>query len=274
MKKLLLSFAFIGASIASFAQLGSLTVGQAAPNFTVTDLHGHSHTLSNYAGKYVIVDFFTYWCGPCQATSPIINEFYKKYGCNGYDIVVIAMEGDGTTEQTQNFEDNYGGDANFPTPTVAGLTGGGNTVHTSYAPQAYPTIILIGPDGLIKNTDIWPVSAVSSLETAITNAGGSSALVVHNCSLASLNEESLLESATIYPNPSNSNASISISSPVNGTMNAEVIDVNGKVISSITQNVTEGENTISLNAEGIENGTYIVKITLNGSEKRISFVKM
>jgi hypothetical protein len=57
-------------------------------------------------------------------------------------------------------------------------------------------------------------------------------------------------------------------------MNAEVIDVNGKVISSVSQNVTEGENSISLHTEGIENGTYIVKITLNGTEKRISFVKM
>lgn len=274
MKKLLLSLAFVGASVASFAQLGSLTVGATAPNFTVTDLHGHSHTLSNYLGKYVIIDFFTYWCGPCQATAPIINDFYKKYGCNGYDIVVIAMEGDGTTEQTQNFEDNYGGDANYPTPTVAGLTGGGSGVHTSYAPQAYPTIILIGPDGLIKNTDIWPVSAVSSLENAITNAGGSSALVVHNCSLASLDEISVLETATIYPNPTNSNSSISLNSTVNGQLTADIIDVNGKVISSVTTNVNEGENTISLDTREIENGTYIVKITLNGSEKRISFVKM
>ncbi|MFN5984574.1 MAG: redoxin domain-containing protein [Fluviicola sp.] len=273
MKKLLLSLAIAGSSFASIAQLSTLTVGSTAPNFTVTDLHGHSHTLSEYSGKYVVVDFFAYWCGPCAAIAPTINDFYKKYGCNAYDVVVLAIEYEGTIAQTQAFEDANGGDANFPTPTVAGQNTGA-AVHAAYSPAAFPTIILIGPDGLIKNTDIWPISSVATLETAVTNAGGSSALVVHNCSLASVEEVSVLESATIYPNPSNLNASISLSSLVNGTMNAEVIDVNGKVISSVSQNVTEGENSISLHTEGIENGTYIVKITLNGTEKRISFVKM
>ena len=147
MKKIITSLSFVLALGLSQAQLNNYSVGQTAPDFTVTDLEGHTHHLSDYAGKWVIVDFFAYWCGPCAATAPTINEFYKKYGCNDYDIVVLGLEYEGTTAQTQDFEDANGGDPNHPTPTVSGLDGGAAAVHSAYGPAAFPTIVLIGADG-------------------------------------------------------------------------------------------------------------------------------
>lgn len=258
MKKTLLFFA-LTLTFMSKAQLNNFSVGQAAPNFTVTDLHGHTHNLSDYAGKWVMIDFFAYWCGPCAATAPIINDFYKKYGCNTYDIVVLALEGEGTTAQTQAFEDANGGDANFPTPTVSGLNGGADAVHAVYGPAAFPTIIIVGPDGLIKNEDLWPISSITSIETAFTSAGASSAMVVNSCSVAGV-EELQLTSNAVYPNPTKGNLNFKITSSNTTDLELNVYSVQGsKLLSVSNQKVVGGENNIALDLSDLSEGHYFLE---------------
>lgn len=251
----LLSF---GLAFLGNAQLNNFSVGQQAPDFTVTDIHGHQHQLNDYAGKWVLVDFFAYWCGPCAATAPIINEFYKKYGCNSYDVVVLALEGDGTTAQTEEFEQNNGGDLNNPTPTVSGLNGGAAAVHTTYGPDAYPTIILIGNDGLIKNIDIWPISNVGSIEAAFSSAGGSSALVEHSCSSLEVDELSF-ETAAVFPNPSGGDISLALSAPNKTDVLIEVYSTQGKLVKQFpAQVLTGGKNIIHLDLGDLDNGHYML----------------
>ena len=244
------------------AQLTNYSVGDAAPDFTVTDLHGKTHKLSDYAGKWVMIDFFAYWCGPCAAVSPIINEFYKKYGCNGFDIIVIGLEGDGTTAQTQDFEDQNGGDANYPTPTVSGLDGGANAVHTLYGPAAYPTIIIVGPDGLIKNADLWPISSISSIETAFNTAGAGATLVAHNCDLLGVNEnESILLESFISPNPSDGNLKLEVNLVNQKNLDVEVYSLLGEKLTSFSySNLIEGKNNIDMDLTSLQSGYYFVSL--------------
>ena len=260
MKKFLLSiFASAAIFTASNAQLNNLNVGDVAPNFTVTDIHGNAHTLSAYAGKWVVVDLYAYWCGPCAAVAPTINSFYKKYGCNGYDVIVLSVEYEGTQQQTEDFETANGGDLNYPTPSASGLAGGGAAVHTAYGPAAYPTIILIGPDGLVKNEDIWPISGVSTLEAAITSAGGSAALVVNTCGSLAI-EEMAFADLNVYPNPSNGELTIQLASPNADVISIEVYDLIGaKVWEQTEVNVVGGQNSISLSIPSITSGHYILK---------------
>lgn len=152
MKKILLLLCFCSFLIGAQAQI-SLTN---AVDFTVTDHDGVTHNLQSYLDddKYVLLDFFAYWCGPCCATTPDVSEVYTKYGCNNADLIVITIEYEGSVQQVEDYEMNCGGGI---APVVVGTQDGG-AVHNTYGPQAYPTLILIAPDGTIVNQDIWPFS--------------------------------------------------------------------------------------------------------------------
>lgn len=259
MKTKILLFSIL-LTFASNAQLNNFSVGQTAPNFTVTDLHGHTHNLSDYAGKWVMIDFFAYWCGPCAATAPIINDFYKKYGCNSYEIVVLGLEGEGTTAQTQIFEDANGGDANYPTPTVSGLDGGADAVHAVYGPAAFPTIIIIGPDGLIKNEDLWPITSIASIENAFTSAGADSSMLVNSCITANI-EELQLTNASVFPNPGKDLMNFSVSSMNTTDLEMEIYAVDGRKLSTLsTHKLLGGDNKIQLNVSNLSEGNYILQV--------------
>ena len=53
--------------------------GRTAPNFTLPDLAGESVSLSNLKGKYIVLDFWGSWCGPCMRGMPEMKKYYEKY---------------------------------------------------------------------------------------------------------------------------------------------------------------------------------------------------
>lgn len=265
MKKLLLSLSLFSAITAN-AQLTNFSVGQTAPNFTVTDIHGNSHTLYNYtsAGQYVIVDFFAYWCGPCAGIAPIVNDFYKKYGCNSYDVAVMSIEYEGTTAQTQTFEDSYGGDANFPTPSVSGLNGGGAAVHSTFGPAAFPTVVLIGPDNKFINIDIWPITSITNIEAAFPNG----ALTPQAC-LVSVSEEDLSMTLAVYPNPADDFVTIAFDNNKTQNVSYAVTNLLGEVVlQNSIGNAPELNHPIDINA--LNAGSYFVNIYLDGNLSAVS----
>jgi thiol-disulfide isomerase/thioredoxin len=72
--------------------LRSVAPGQPAPDFTLKTPSGAMFTLSSLKGKYVLVDFWASWCGPCRAAVPQMKELYAKYKEKGFEIVGVAND--------------------------------------------------------------------------------------------------------------------------------------------------------------------------------------
>nr|WP_121272116.1 TlpA disulfide reductase family protein [Pedobacter schmidteae] len=66
--------------------------GGPAPDFTKPDVNGKPVSLSQFRGKYVLLDFWGSWCGPCRAANPHLKELYAKYASKGFEILGIASE--------------------------------------------------------------------------------------------------------------------------------------------------------------------------------------
>ncbi len=67
-----------------------LAEGSIVPDFTLTTIEGEELTLSKVEGKYILVDFWASWCGPCRASFPHIKEMVKKYGIDGFTVVAVC----------------------------------------------------------------------------------------------------------------------------------------------------------------------------------------
>jgi peroxiredoxin len=66
-----------------------------APNFALKDSSGETATLTNYAGRILVLDFWATWCTGCKQEIPWFTEYQKKYGGSGLSIVGVAMDDGG-----------------------------------------------------------------------------------------------------------------------------------------------------------------------------------
>jgi peroxiredoxin len=72
----------------------SLEAGQMAPKFTLKDAEGKEHSLADFKGKYLVIDFWASWCGPCKKEMPFMKELYEKYHAKGLEMLAISTDND------------------------------------------------------------------------------------------------------------------------------------------------------------------------------------
>jgi len=63
-----------------------------APDFTLADLSGSQHSLSDFRGKVVLLDFWATWCGPCRKEIPHLVKFYDTYSSQGFVILGVGLD--------------------------------------------------------------------------------------------------------------------------------------------------------------------------------------
>lgn len=76
-----------------------------APEVTLTDTRGESHSLRDYRGQVVLINLWATWCPPCKAEMPTLQAFYDKYREEGFTIIAIN-DGD-PIEDVLQFEKDY-----------------------------------------------------------------------------------------------------------------------------------------------------------------------
>lgn len=116
-----------------------------APDFTLMDQYGNQHTLSDYQGKTVFLNFWATWCGPCRSEMPEIQQLYEDYGSNEGDLIVLGVAApgvgrEGSEDDICAFLEENG----YTFPVVMDYFG---AFSNQYGIRAYPTTFMIDTDG-------------------------------------------------------------------------------------------------------------------------------
>jgi len=122
------------------------TISMTAPAFTKNDINGLSISLADYKGKkYVLLDFWATWCGPCKAFTPHLNEIYAKYAPKGLEVISISHDRNAAEWIAGVKEEKMDKWRNIYT----GFDKTQNEIARQYGIEAIPTVILIDMDGKI-----------------------------------------------------------------------------------------------------------------------------
>ncbi len=119
-----------------------------APDFTLIDQYGETHTLSDYRGKIVFLNFWATWCPPCCAELPYIQAIYEEnQALEDTDLVIlgVAFPGHGG-EQSEAGIKAFLEENGYTYPVVMDTDG---SLLEEYYITAYPTTFMIDPDGNI-----------------------------------------------------------------------------------------------------------------------------
>ena len=123
-----------------------LASGKEAPGFTCADINGSNFSLKDFKGKYVYLDFWATWCGPCRQENPSYLKLQSDY--KGKDIVFISISIDEEKESWEKFVKES------PSDGLSLITTGGieSNVAKAYQINGIPTFVLIDRAGKIINS--------------------------------------------------------------------------------------------------------------------------
>ncbi len=120
--------------------LNAIKPGNVVPDFTLKNLAGEDFTFSSLKGKYVIIDFWASWCGPCRASIPGVKELYAKYKDKGLEIVGVSCD------RKENDWRKASEEEQLPWINLIDIQNA-NRVATKYAVHYIPTMYLIDQEG-------------------------------------------------------------------------------------------------------------------------------
>ena len=125
-------------------------VGKMAMDFTQNDTLGIPVSLSSFRGKYVLIDFWASWCGPCRQENPNVVKAFDAYNSKGFTVLGVSL--DQPTAKDKWMKAIH--DDKLTWTQVSDLKYWKNDVAVQYGIQAIPQNFLIDPQGKIVGKNL------------------------------------------------------------------------------------------------------------------------
>ena len=125
-------------------------VGQPFLDLEEPDVDGNIHKLSEYVGcgKWVLIDFWASWCGPCRREMPVVVEAYNMYKGKGFDVVGLSFD------QDKDAWVKAIDDLKMPWKHLSDLKGWKSLAAEVYDITAIPSNLLVNPEGIIIDRNL------------------------------------------------------------------------------------------------------------------------
>jgi peroxiredoxin len=120
-------------------------VGRTAMDFTQNDTLDKPVALSSFKGRYLLIDFWASWCGPCRAENPNVVKVFNKYKEQGFHVLGVSLDRPGQKEKWLKAIHDDG----LAWTQVSDLQFWNNAVAKQYGIQAIPQNFLLDPQGKI-----------------------------------------------------------------------------------------------------------------------------
>lgn len=128
---------------AIITRLENVQIGKTAPEFTLPDTAGVEVSLSDFRGKYVLLDFWASWCPPCRRENPNVVKAYQEYKDRNFTIIGISLD-QNKAKWMKAIQDDE-----LTWTHVSDLKYWDSEIPALYGVRGIPSNVLLDPDGVI-----------------------------------------------------------------------------------------------------------------------------
>jgi peroxiredoxin len=143
------------------SRLEHLKVGELAPDFTLPDSLGNSVSLSDFRGKYLLVDFWASWCPDCRRENPNVVEAYNRFNQRNFTILGVSLDRERAPWLAAIEKDG------LSWTHVTDLKDWKSDAAVTYAIRWIPTSYLISPDGHILAVGLEGEALLNKLDEVL-----------------------------------------------------------------------------------------------------------